>query len=144
MYLPGEAESAVGRRVRRSLSSAIGQGRACPQPLGEAEPALRHRARQSLAHGGRARWNQSSIIRTRNAVAFLSDRKCQRSIVISSTSLGTPVLGPRQYLCSYVSCILWHPILLIRRFLLSYSLIFTATLSLLFYACYSYSSLFLS
>ena len=43
------------------------------------------------------RRNQSSVIRTRNAVAFSSNWKCQRSMVISSTSLGTPVLGPRQY-----------------------------------------------
>ena len=50
----------------------------------------------ALALGGQARQNQSSVVRTRSVVAFLSDRKRQRSMVINSTSLGTPVLGPRQ------------------------------------------------
>ena len=103
------------RRARRSLPSAIGQGGACPRPSGEAEIGLGCRARWSqpsdvgrggagprgsgeaeTALGGRARRNQSSVVRTRNTVAFSSDRKCQRSMVISSTSLGIPVLGPRQ------------------------------------------------
>ena len=75
----------------------VGQGGASPRSSGEAEPALGRQARRSLALGGRARRNQSSVVRTRNAVAFSSDWKCQRSMVISSTSLGTPVLGPRQH-----------------------------------------------
>ena len=97
------------RRARWSMPSAVRQGGACPRPSGEAKTALgrrarwslaiRGRARQSLALKGQARWNQSSIVRTRNIVAFPSDWKCQRSMVISSTSLGTSVLGPRQYAC---------------------------------------------
>ena len=73
----------------------IGQGGASPQSLGEVEPALSRRARRSLALGGRARWNKSSVVRARSVVVFLSDRKRQRLMVISFTSLGTPVLGPR-------------------------------------------------
>jgi len=86
-------------------------------------------------------WNLSTLI-------FLSagvvPARCF-AVIKPSTSLPTSLLVLLSaYLCSYVSCVLWHPILLIRRFLLSCSLIFTATLSLLFYAGYSYSSLFLS
>ena len=75
----------------------IGRGGASPQSSGEVEPPLGRWARRSLALGGRMRQNQSSVIRERSVVAFLSDRKRQRSMVISSTLLGTPVLGPRQY-----------------------------------------------
>ena len=64
----------------------VAVGRGGPQTSGEAGPAL----------GGRARRNQSSIIRARSAATFLSDRKRQRSMVINSTSFGTPVLGPQQ------------------------------------------------
>ena len=71
-----------------------GEAEPSPWGLGEVESTLGHRARRSLALGGRARWNQSFVVQTRNAVAFSSDRKCQRSMVISSTSLGTPVIGP--------------------------------------------------
>jgi len=71
----GEVEPALERRVRRSLPSAIGRG-------------------GILALGGRARRNQSSVVRVRSVVAFLFDRKRQRSMVINSTSLVTPVLGP--------------------------------------------------
>jgi len=86
-------------------------------------------------------WNLSALI-------FLSagavPARCF-TVIKPSTSLPTSLLVLLSaYLCSYVSCILWHPLLLIRRFLLSCSLIFTATLSLLFYAGYSYNSLFLS
>ena len=37
----GEAEPALSRRARRSLPSDIGRGGAYPQPSGEVEPALR-------------------------------------------------------------------------------------------------------
>ena len=75
----------VGGQAWRSLPSDVGQGGASPQSSGEAEPAL----------GGRARQNQSSVVWARSVEAFLSDWKRQRSMVINSTSLGTPVLGPR-------------------------------------------------
>ena len=78
-----EAEPALSHRARQSLSLDVGRGRARPRTPGEAEPAL----------GGWARRNQSSVARTRSVVAFLSDRKRQRSMVIISTLLGTPVLG---------------------------------------------------
>ena len=111
----GEAEPALRHWAMRSLPSAVGRGRAYPQMSGELEPAIRRRARRSLALegwarqslalgcrarrslalGGRARRNQSSVVRARSVVAFLSDRKRHRSMVISSTSLGTMILGPR-------------------------------------------------
>ena len=56
-----------------------------PWGSGEADLALRRRARQSPAFG---RW-------ARSVVVFLSVRKHQRLMVICSTSLGTPVFGPR-------------------------------------------------
>ena len=80
----------------KEQGAVIGRGGANPHPSGEVELALSRRARQSLALGGRARRNQASVVRARSIVAFLSDRKRQRSMIISSTSLGTPVLGPRQ------------------------------------------------
>ena len=111
----GVVEPALRRRARRSQPSVVGRGGACPQPLARrsppsdvgrgraspqpssrVEPTLSRRARWSLAIRGRARWNQSSVVRARSVVAFLSDRKRQRSMVINSTSLDTPVLGPRQ------------------------------------------------
>ena len=98
----GVAEPALGGRVRQSQPLAVGRGRARPRMSGEAEPAISHQARWSLALGGRARRNQSSVVRTRSVVAFSSDQKCQHSMVISSISLGTPVLGPRH--CPFCKC----------------------------------------
>ena len=92
----GEAEPALSRRARQNLPSDVERGGAYPRTMGEMEPALGGRVRRSLALEGRARRNQSSVVQTRNAVAFSSDRKCQRSMVISSTSLGTPILSLRQ------------------------------------------------
>ena len=57
----------------------VGRGGARPRTSGGAEPALRRRARR----------NQASVVRARSVVAFLSDRKRQRSMIISSISLGT-------------------------------------------------------
>ena len=73
----GEAEPAPRRRVRQSQPSDVGRGRACPQTSGEAEPTF-------------GRW-------ARSIVAFLSVQKHQRLMVISSSSLGTLVFGPRHY-----------------------------------------------
>ena len=72
--------------ITKEQGAVIGRGGTSPQTSGEAEPALSRRARQS----------QSSVVRARSVVAFLSDRKRQRSMVISFTSLDIPVLGHRQ------------------------------------------------
>ena len=42
--MSGEAEPALGHRVRQSQPSDIGRGGACPHPSGKAEPALGRRA----------------------------------------------------------------------------------------------------
>ena len=84
--MSGEAELALSRRARRSLPSDIGRGgvqpsglgrgRASPQGSDEAEPTF-------------GRWATSVVV-------FLSVRKHQCLMVISSSSLGTPVFGPQQ------------------------------------------------
>ena len=62
--------------MRRSLLPDVGRGGTGPQGSGEAEPTF-------------GRW-------ARSVAAFLSVRKHQRLMVISSFSLGIPVFGPRQ------------------------------------------------
>jgi len=79
-------ELALRCRVRQSLPldikrggvqpSGVERGGASPQGSGEAEPTF-------------GRW-------ARSVVAFLSVWKHQRLMVISSTSMGTPVFGSRQ------------------------------------------------
>ena len=81
----GEAEPAPRCRERWSQPPDVGRGGAYPQMSGEAEPALR----------GRAMRSQPSAVWARSVVVFLSVWKHQRLMVINSTSLGTPVLGPR-------------------------------------------------
>ena len=123
--MSSEAEPASERRVRWSLPPNIGPGGASPQSSGEAEssprgsgeadPALGRRVRQSppldVGRGG----VQPSGVRQGGAspqgsgkaeptfgrlgkivVAFLSVRKHQCLMVISSFYLGTSVFGPRQ------------------------------------------------
>jgi len=72
--MSGEVEPALGGRARQSLPLDVGQGGASPRRSGEAEPAFGHWAR--------------------SVVAFLSVRKHQCLMVISSSSLGTLVFGP--------------------------------------------------
>ena len=99
----------------KEQGTIVGRGGACPQTSGETKPALGRRARQSLPpEVGRGGVQPSGVGRggaspqgsgeaestfgrwARSLVAFLSDRKHQRLMVISPTSLGIPVLGPRQ------------------------------------------------
>ena len=82
----GRSEPVLRRRARQSPPSDAGRGEASPRGSSKVEPAL----------GGWARRSQSSVVRARSVVAFLSDRKRQRLIVISSNSLGTSILGPKQ------------------------------------------------
>jgi len=98
-----------GARPRASVEaepSPRGSVEAEPTPRGQARRSLYlvgwarrsldfcRRVRGSLALGGRARRNRSSVVwarRNRSSVV----RKNQRPMVTSTTSLGTPVLGPQ-------------------------------------------------
>ena len=52
MQSSGEAETALGRRARRGLPSAVGRGGACPRTSGQAGLALSRQARRSLIPWG--------------------------------------------------------------------------------------------
>ena len=78
----------------KEQGAVVGRGGACPQTSGEAEPALGRRARRSLALGVQAWRSLPSVLQARSVAMFLPVREHQRLMVISSTSSGTPVLGP--------------------------------------------------
>ena len=59
----GEAKPALRCRVRQSQSSDVGRSGANLQTSGEAEPALKRRARLSPTLGGQARQGQSLVVR---------------------------------------------------------------------------------
>ena len=102
----GEAEPTLRRRVRQSPTFKCRVRRSLPQTSGEADPALGHWARRSLpsdvgqggaSPGRRSRWSQPSVVWAKSVATFLSVWKHQRLMVISSTSLGTLVFGPRHH-----------------------------------------------
>ena len=72
-----------------------GEAEPCPRGLGEAESSPQGSGEVEPTLWGRARCGQPLVVWTRSVVALLSIRKHQRLMVISSTSLGTPVLHPR-------------------------------------------------
>ena len=74
----GEAKPTLGRRARRSQPSGVGRDGANPQRSGETELTL-------------GRW-------ARGVVVFLSVRKHQRLMVISSSSVGTLVFDPQHFI----------------------------------------------
>ena len=84
----GEAEPALGRRARRSLPETSGEVEPYPRTSGDGQGGA--------SPGCRARRSQSSVVWARSVVAFLPVRNHQRLTVINSSSLGTPVLDPRQ------------------------------------------------